>query len=99
MHLLTLPELLTPVDHIDGHPIVMGPSFENENCSLSERNALISVAFTRFGGEWVVSAFKIGADGEPDYDQGEIFVKTFEHETKARWLYLSCVSKLRPEGT
>ncbi len=98
MDLLTLPELLTPVDVIDGHPIVIGPAYENLNCSAQQRDAFVSVAFTRFGDEWVVSAFKIGADGEPDTDNGDIFVKTFTNETRARWLYRSCVAQLKVEG-
>jgi hypothetical protein len=97
MHLPTIPELLTPVDVIDGHPIVIGPGFENDNCNMQQSDAFVTVSCTRFGGEWVVSAFKLGADGAPDYDQGEIFVKTFQRETMARWLYRSCVSQLRPE--
>ncbi len=94
MNLLTLPELLNPVGVIDGHPIVIGPAFENGNGSTSQRDYFVSVALTRFGDEWVVSAFKIGADGEPDTDNGEIFVKTFTRETAARWLYLDSVRRL-----
>lgn len=97
MRLLSLPELLTPVD-VDGVPVVIGPAYENLNCSAQQRDAFVSVAFTRFGDEWVVSAFKLGADGEPDTDNGEIFVKTFTNETRARWLYRSCVAQLKPEA-
>lgn len=95
MHLLPLPELLTPVDVIDGQSIVIGPGHENDNLALSQSDGLVSVALARFGGEWVVSAFKVGADGLPDTDDGEIFVKTFQRETLARWLYLGCVAKLK----
>lgn len=97
MNLPTLPELLTPSAVIDGEPVIVGPAYENVNCSTSQRDAFVSVALTRFGDEWVVSAFKLGADGEPDTDNGEIFVKTFQRETMARWLYLSCVARLKPE--
>jgi hypothetical protein len=98
MQLLSLPQLLTPAAVIDGVPVVIGPAYENLNCSAQQRDAFVSVAFTRFGGEWVVSAFKLGADGEPDTDNGEIFVKTFTRETAARWLYRSCVAMLKAEG-
>jgi len=98
MHLLTLPELLTPVDVIDGSPVVIGPSYENTNSAMTARDESVSVSFARIGDEWVVSAFKIGAEGEPDFDQGEIFVKTFQRETAARWLYLGCVRQLKTEG-
>lgn len=99
MDLLTLPELLTPAAVIDGQPIVIGPAYENGNFSVSQCDAFVSVAFARVGGEWVVSAFKIGADGEPDTDNGEIFVKTFQRETAARWLYRSCVAQLKADGS
>lgn len=95
MRLLTLPELLVPVDIIDGIPVIMGPAHENLNCSAQQRDSLISVALTRFGDEWVVSAFKIGPNGEPDTDNGEIFVKTFQNETRARWLYRAAVAQLK----
>lgn len=95
IRLLTLPELLTPVGVIDGAPVVIGPAYENLNCSAQQRDAFVSVAFTRVGDEWVVSAFKIGADGEPDTENGEIFVKTFQRETAARWLYRGCVAQLK----
>jgi hypothetical protein len=97
MSLLTLPELLTPVGAVDGSPVIIGPAYENLNCSAQQRDAFVSVSFTRFGDEWVVSAFKIGADGEPGTDNGEIFVKTFTCETRARWLYRSCLAQLKPE--
>lgn len=97
MHLLPLPELLTPAAVIDGQPITIGPAFDNDNLALSQSDGLVSVAFARFGDEWVVSAFKVGADGEPDTDNGEIFVKTFQRETMARWLYRSCVAQLKAE--
>lgn len=98
MHLLHITELLTPADVIDGVPVVVGPAYENGNSTLNVRDAFISVSLALRCGAWVVSAFKIGADGEPDTDDGEIFVRTFQRETVARWLYLSCAKKLKPEG-
>lgn len=95
MHLLELHELLAPVDVIDGQPVIMGPAYGNGNSTLNQRDAFISVSLAYRGDEWVVSAFKIGADGEADIDNGEIFVKPFKRETLARWLYQSCVSKLK----
>lgn len=99
MNLLTLPEILTPhyVDGPEGEPIAvhMGPGYENDNHHLREQNAAVSVALSHTACGWTVSAFKVGTDGEPDTDDGEVFVKTFQNETRARWLYRACLAELR----
>jgi hypothetical protein len=85
MPLLTAPQMLTSE---------VGPAYENDNCVMKQSNGLVSVSFAQIGESWVVSAFRVGADGKPDTDNGEIFVREIARETEARWFYRSCVATL-----
>jgi hypothetical protein len=50
-------------------------------------NKTHSVALVDFGAEHVVSCFALGADGEPDTDSGEVFVRTFTDAERAKFFF------------
>lgn len=46
-----------------------------------------SVALVALGCETVVSCFALGADGQPDTDRGEVFVRTFSDAERAQFFF------------
>jgi hypothetical protein len=58
----------------------------NDNAIAQTRNASHSVALAAIGGEYVVSCFALGADGEPNVDQ-ELFFRTYTDARIARRIY------------
>lgn len=84
--LLTLEQIFTS-------PV--GPGKANDNASSTQRNSVASISLAIVDAQWVVSAFRLGANGNPDYDNGEIFVRAFGvEETRARWLYRRCLVEM-----
>lgn len=57
-------------------------------------NKTHSVALVAFGEEQVVSCFALGADGQPDTDGGEVFVRTFQDPERARFFFDDSVKLL-----
>ncbi len=50
-------------------------------------NSTHSVALVAIGGEFVVSCFALGADGQPDLDGGEVFMRSFTDEERAGFFF------------
>ncbi len=50
-------------------PLAMGPV--NDDRSIAFCNGVISVCAIALGGEWIVSVFFCGADGQADTENGE----------------------------
>ena len=57
-------------------------------------NRTHSVALVAFGAEQVVSCFALGADGEPDTDTGEVFVRTFQDSERAKFFFEDSIALL-----
>ncbi len=50
-------------------------------------NKTHSVAIVAMGGEFVVSCFRLGADGQADTDSGEVFMRTFQDAERAQFFF------------
>jgi hypothetical protein len=60
----------------------------------SAQNATHSVAITEICGQWIVSAYELGADGEPDMDR-QVFERSLTWEGAARAVYRDACGLLK----
>ncbi len=57
-------------------------------------NSTHSVAIVSICGEFIVSCFALSADGHPDTDSGEVFVRAFLDGERARFFFADSVKLL-----
>jgi hypothetical protein len=58
------------------------------------QNATHSVAITEICGQWIVSCYELGADGEPDMDR-QVFERSLTREAAARAVFADACKLLK----